>query len=211
MDDRYVFELVPLPYPYHALEPFIDEKTMMLHHDRHLKTYVDNLNKALAPYPAYHRWSLPMLLKNISALPLSLQTPVRNNGGGVFNHNLFFSIMEPAHGGKPYGNLARAIEKYFGSYDNFAKQLKQSALSVFGSGYAWLVMDKMGRLKMITTHNQDTPLPLGYCPILLIDVWEHAYYLKYNNRRDEYIDAWMNIINWDQAEKNYESCITYKY
>lgn len=211
MDEHYVFELPPLPYPYDALEPYIDEETMKLHHDKHFKTYVDNLNKALAPYPKYHSWSLEKLLKNINALPFSIQTSVKNNGGGVYNHKLYFSIMGPPNDEKPFGNLGNAMTRQFGTYDDFKTKFKQSALSVFGSGYAWLVIDRMKRLKIITTANQDTPLPMGYCPILLIDVWEHAYYLKYHNRRDEYIDSWFHIINWDAAEKNYNNCISERH
>lgn len=208
--EHYPFQLIPLPYPYDALEPFIDKQTMIYHHDNHLKTYVDNLNKTLAPYPMYHKWSLHRLLCNIPALPKEIQTPVKNYGGGVHNHNLFFSIMGNKESKTPVGNLALAIDEQFGSYDNFKAKWKEEALSVFGSGYAWLVVDNhndnRGKLRIVKTQNQDTPMPCDLCPVILIDVWEHAYYLKYQYRRAEYIDNWFNVIDWNKAEENYNQC-----
>jgi Fe-Mn family superoxide dismutase len=201
--ENYKFELKPLPYEYNALEPYIDKETMHFHHDKHLKTYVDNLNKSLENYPCYQKWSLKELVKYYKRLPMQLQTPIKNNAGGVYNHNLFFELLSPESKLDMSSNLVKRIEKDFGSFENFKNQFKNIALSVFGSGYAWLVKDMHGKLSIITTANQDTPLPLKLCPILLIDVWEHAYYLKNQNRRNEYIDSWFNIINWGKAEERY--------
>lgn len=206
--ENYKFELKPLEYPYNALEPYIDEETMHFHHDKHLQTYVDNLNKALENYPEYQKWSLDELVKNYQRLPKELQTPVKNNGGGVYNHNLFFELLSPDSKIDMSSNLAKQIEKDFGSFENFKQQFKNKALSAFGSGYAWLVKNIHGELEIITTPNQDTPLPLNFCPILLLDVWEHAYYLKNQNRRNEYIDKWFNVINWHKAEERYlKDCV----
>lgn len=206
MYEHYKFENKPLPYDYSALEPYIDTKTMELHHDKHLQTYVDNLNLALKNYPALHSWSLEKLLYNTDRLPKEIRTAVHNNGGGVYNHNFYFEGMANSEIKKPIGNLATAIDNFFGSYDEFKSKFKQQALSVFGSGYAWLVMDRMGNLKIITTANQDTPIVKNLCPILVIDVWEHAYYLKHYNKRTDYIDDWFQVINWEKAEENYMKC-----
>lgn len=206
--ENYKFELKPLEYQYNALEPYIDEETMHFHHDKHLQTYVDNLNKALENYPEYQKWSLDELVKNYQRLPKELQTPVKNNGGGVYNHNLFFELLSPDSKIDMSSTLAKQIEKDFGSFENFKQQFKNKALSVFGSGYAWLVKNIHGKLEIITTPNQDTPLPLNFCLILLLDVWEHAYYLKNQNRRNEYIDKWFNVINWHKAEERYlKDCV----
>lgn len=193
----YPFPLMPLPYEPDALEPYIDAQTVVIHHDKHLKAYVDNLNKVLSGYPQYHGWSLERLIKNISLLPEKIQTPVRNNAGGVFNHNLYFSVMGPYRGTQPSPALREAIEKSFCSMDSFQEQMKQTALDRFGSGYAWLAADKTGCLKILSTANQDTILCMKLTPLLLIDVWEHAYYLKYQNRRGDYAENWFEIINWD--------------
>ncbi|MCL2236206.1 MAG: superoxide dismutase [Defluviitaleaceae bacterium] len=200
---HYKFQLTPLPYSYDALEPFIDAKTMEIHHSKHLQTYVDNLNAALEKYPEYQDWSLEKLLANLDKLPADIQTPVRNHGGGVYNHDLFFALMSP--GGTPLkdGALKSAIEGEWGSVDEFLAQIKAAALSVFGSGWAWLVSSADGKLSIFKTPNQDTPVPVNLNPILNLDVWEHAYYLLRQNRRAEYIDAWVNVINWQQAEENY--------
>lgn len=204
MSNRYPFELKPLPYEYNALEPHIDEATMKLHHDKHLKTYVDNLNDAISSYPEFHNWYLETFLCNLYSLPIDLRTKVRNNAGGVYNHNLFFSLLNsPNINSIPFGNLAEKIDKDFGSYENFKEQFKESALKQFGSGYTWLVIDRNKNLKIINTSNQNTPLELNLYPVLLIDVWEHAYYLKYNNRRNEYIDNFFSIINFQKAEELY--------
>lgn len=191
MNEHYPFVNPPLPYAYDALEPCIDQKTMYLHHDRHLQTYVDNLNAALKDYPKLHTLSLEELLACPDHLPSSVQTAVTNNAGGVFNHIFYFSIL----GQIEYpGNLLGHIFFSFGNFEEFEKNFTDAALSVFGSGYAWLVFDQTGRLKIITTKNQDTPIPLGLYPMLVIDVWEHAYYLKHYNLRADYIKNWFHII-----------------
>jgi len=207
MSDHYKFELIPLPYPYNALEPYIDTETMTLHHNKHLKTYVDNLNSTLAPYPEYHNWSLEKFLKNICFIKEDIQIAVKNNAGGVYNHNLFFSIMQGEGSELPTDGLLEAINEAFGSFDNFKTKFKKCALEQFGSGYAWLAADKNGKLRILKTQNQDTILTFDLCPIMLIDVWEHAYYLKYQNRRSEYIDNWFNVVNWKKAEENFKKCI----
>lgn len=205
--DKYKFELKPLPYDYDALEPYIDTKTMELHHDRHLQTYVDNLNAALANYPLYQTWSLEKLITNINWLPEQIRTEVKNNAGGVYNHNLYFENMSPAPNEMPEGNLINAINKEFGDYENFKKQFKAAALSVFGSGWAYLVLDHHKKLKIVRTANQDTPLPMNMCPVMILDVWEHAYYLKHYNKRGDYIDDWFNVVNLEKAEENYNACM----
>ncbi|MCL2088755.1 MAG: superoxide dismutase [Oscillospiraceae bacterium] len=203
MNDHYKFETVPLPYSYSALEPYIDTTTMHLHHDRHYKTYVDNLNNILADYPAYQNWSLEKLLTQTDHLPAKIRTAVKNNAGGVYNHTLYFENMKPHSSTLSSGNLMRRITQEFGSYDRFKQEFKKQALAVFGSGYAWLVLTKFGGLKIITTANQDTPLPMDMKPIMLIDVWEHGYYLKHYNLRADYIDDWFAVVNLDRAEYNY--------
>lgn len=191
MNEHYPFVNPPLPYAYDALEPCIDQKTMCLHHDRHLQTYVDNLNHALKDYPELHTLSLEELLARPDRLPSSVRTAVTNNAGGVFNHIFYFSIL----GQIEYpGNLLGHIFFTFGNFEEFEKKFTDAALSVFGSGYAWLVFDQTGMLKIITTKNQDTPIPLGLYPMLVIDVWEHAYYLKHYNLRADYIKNWFHII-----------------
>jgi len=188
---HYPFTLMPLPYGYNALEPRIDTLTMQLHHDRHLKTYVDNLNAALAPYPATHGMTLAQLILSAPKLPKALQTPVLHNAGGVWNHDFFFKHMAP--GGRPPSDaLRRLINRDFGSCDAFKAKFKEAALGVFGSGYAWLA-PAGGRLRIVTTANQDTPIALGLRPIAGIDVWEHAYYLKHYNVRADYIDDWFGV------------------
>ena len=201
---NYPFTLQPLPYAYDALEPFIDAKTMEIHHSKHVQTYVDNLNKALENQPDYQTWPLERLLYNLDKLPQEIQAPVRNNGGGVYNHNLYFNIMAP--GGRPLaeGTLKAAIDRDFGSLDALLAQLKAAGLSVFGSGWAWLVADNSGRLSIYRSPNQDTQIPANLTPVINLDVWEHAYYLKVQNRRAEYIDNWFNVIDWDAAQRNYD-------
>ena len=198
------FSLKPLPYPAADLEPHIDAQTMEIHHGKHVQTYVDNLNKALEGKSEYEGWSLEKLLFNLDKLPQELQGPVRNNGGGVFNHDLFFSIM--ISGGKPLaddGPLKKAIGEAFGSIDEMKAQLKQAGLTQFGSGWAWLVADGDGKLSIQKTPNQDTLVAKNLTPVINLDVWEHAYYLKCQNRRAEYIDNWFNVVNWEAAEQNY--------
>lgn len=206
MNDHYKFINTPLPYAYHAMEPYIDEKTMRLHHDKHLQTYIDHLNDALSSFPQFQTWTLEQLIMNVPSLPDTIQTKVLNNGGGVFNHQFYFNnLMNPAPQ-KPVGMLGEAIAREFGSFESFKKQMKEAALSVFGSGYAWLVVNAAGQLKIVTTKNQDTTLPLGMCPVLNIDVWEHAYYLKHYNQRAAYIEDWFHVVNWENADRNYLRC-----
>ncbi len=194
-EKTYPFELPPLPYEYNALEPYIDEATMHFHHDKHHKTYVDNLNKALEGFPEYQSWTLNDLLARLNELPDGLKTAVRNNGGGAYNHDLFFSLMAPA-GQKALPDVVDA----FGGLDNWKKDMKAAALGQFGSGFAWVVLDG-GKLKILALPNQDNPLSMGLKPILPLDVWEHAYYLKYQNVRADYIDAWFNVINWSGVKQ----------
>lgn len=209
MNEHYKFINIPLPYAYNAMEPYIDEKTMMLHHDRHLQTYIDNLNNILSEYPQFQNWTLEQLIMNVPSLPNEIQAPIKNNAGGVFNHQFYFSNLANPALSHPGGMLGEAIENQFGSYQAFQNQFKAAALSVFGSGYAWLVVDATGQLRIITTQNQDTPLPLGMCPVLNIDVWEHAYYLKHYNKRADYIDDWFHVVNWNNANRNYSRCFMY--
>ena len=194
--ETYPFRLPELPYAYHALEPFIDQRTMYFHHDKHLKTYIDNLNKALEAYPEYQTWTLEELLTRLSELPEELRTPVRNNGGGVYNHEMYFHLMAPA--GQPFST---EVAEAFGGEDNWNRQMKAAALGQFGSGFAWLVLDTTGALKIIALPNQDNPLTIGLQPILPLDVWEHAYYLKHQNLRSDYIDDWFHVINWNAVEQ----------
>ena len=194
--ETYPFRLPELPYAYHALEPFIDQRTMYFHHDKHLKTYIDNLNKALEAYPEYQTWTLEELLTRLPELPEELRTPVRNNGGGVYNHEMYFHLMAPA--GQPFST---EVAEAFGGEDNWNRQMKAAALGQFGFGFAWLVRDTTGALKIIALPNQDNPLTIGLQPILPLDVWEHAYYLKHQNLRSDYIDDWFHVINWNAVEQ----------
>ncbi len=206
--EQYKFEILPLPYDYSALEPYIDTLTMQLHHDRHLQTYVNNLNDALSSYPEYQDWTLDKLIRHSDWLPDEIRTKVKNNAGGVYNHNFFFSNMSPNKRTQPSKELAQEINMVFGSFDNFKDEFKKQALSVFGSGYTWLVFDNNNRLRIINTANQDTPLTLDVCPIITIDVWEHAYYLKHYNKRTDYIDDWFNVVDMDLALQNFIKCIS---
>ena len=205
MNNRYPFVNGPLPYGYDALEPFIDEKTMQLHHDRHLQKYIDDLNALIEKEPMLKGMTLETMLRIWPRLPARLRIPVRNNAGGVYNHRFFFSGMKPDCGednGMSDNRLARALKKQFGSEKEFREQFKQAALSVFGSGYAWLVLEN-GRLAITTSANQNTPVTLGMIPILSIDVWEHAYYLKHYNVRAAYIDDWFSVIDRDAADRRF--------
>ncbi|MEG0773030.1 superoxide dismutase [Clostridium sp.] len=201
---RYPFQLPQLPYSYDALEPYIDTETMTIHHQKHHKAYVDNLNKALSNYPDLQGKTLEELLMNLNTLPRDIREQVRNNGGGHYNHSFFWTIMDKGKGGEPKGKLKDDIIKSFGSFDNFKKEFKDEATKRFGSGWAWLVKGKDGKLSITSTANQDSTIMVGITPILGIDVWEHAYYLKYKNERGSYIDAWWNVVNWDEIEKNYK-------
>lgn len=207
MNEHYPFENPPLPYAYDALEPYIDTLTMHLHRDRHLQTYVDNLNKAMADYPMLHNWPLEQLLANIGRLPAAIQTAVRNNGGGVYSHIFYFNGMSPSETRHQAGALYNAVVRDFGSTDGFYKAFKEAALDVFGSGYAWLVTDKNGKLSIMKTANQDTPIAKGLCPVATIDVWEHAYYLKHYNERAAYVDDWFRVADWSHAGAQYKKCV----
>ena len=202
--ETYPFVFRPLPYEYDALVPVLDEETLHFHHDKHYKTYVDNLNNALSDYPELQRLSLEELLSSMNSLPAQVQTPIRNNGGGVYNHELYFDSMKNPVGQEPDGILAEAIDRDFGSYKQWKEQMKQAAVSKFGSGWAWLVTDENGKLSIVQTANQDVPDLKKYTPLLLVDIWEHAYYLQYQNRRADYVEGWFDLINWRKAGKRYE-------
>jgi len=196
------FELPDLPYDYNALEPVIDEETMKLHHDKHHATYIANLNKALEGHDDLLSMPIEELLKNVNQVPEGKKQAVINNGGGHANHSFFWKIMKPG-GSEPTGELKIAIEKEFGSFDEFKKQFSEKALTVFGSGWAFLVKTADGNLKLRRHSFQNSPILQGNIPVLGLDVWEHAYYLKYQNRRVEYIENWWKVVNWEEAEKNY--------
>ena len=187
----------PLPYDYSALEAAIDEQTMHLHHDKHHQAYVDKANDALSG-TEFDGKSIEEVLQNLDSLPSDKQGAVRNNGGGHYNHSLFWESMSPDGGGEPSGALAEAIDSAFGSFDDFKTKLKETGVGQFGSGWAWLVHDGSG-LAIVGTPNQDTPLSKGQTPLVGVDVWEHAYYLKYQNKRPDYIDAWWNVVNWQKV------------
>jgi Fe-Mn family superoxide dismutase len=197
------YEVPPLPYDYSALEPHIDEATMKLHHDKHHAAYVSKLNEAVGKHPELGKKSPEELLKDLNAVPEDVRTTVRNNGGGHVNHSMFWKIMRPNGGGEPTGAMGDQIKKDFGSFEDFKKQFNEKTAAQFGSGWGWLVW-KGGRLEIVTTPNQDNPLSQGLFPILGNDVWEHAYYLKYQNRRPEYLAAWWNTVNWNEVNQRFE-------
>jgi superoxide dismutase, Fe-Mn family len=196
------FEVPDLPYPYDALEPHIDEQTMRLHHDKHHQAYVDNANKALAG-TEWENNSLESVLASLDALPDDIQTAVRNNAGGHANHTLFWEIMSPDGGGEPEGGLAGAIADTFGSVDELKALVNDTGVKRFGSGWSWLVWDGTG-LAVYSTANQDSPISQSHVPLLGIDVWEHAYYLKYQNRRPDYLEAWWNVVNWPDVARRFD-------
>ncbi|NCB63900.1 MAG: superoxide dismutase [Clostridia bacterium] len=200
------YELKPLPYAYNALVPEISEETLHFHHDKHLKTYVENLNKALESYPDGQKKSLEELLRSLDCIPEANRTAIRNNGGGVHNHELYFDCMSPKKGQKPAGALAAAMDRAFGSYDEWKARMKAAALGQFGSGYAFLVCGPDKCISVVQTANQDSPLSKGLTPLLNVDIWEHAYYLDYQNLRASYVDAWFNVVNWEFVCKRYEEC-----
>jgi superoxide dismutase, Fe-Mn family len=195
------YEVPPLPYDYGALEPHIDEQTMRLHHDKHHQTYVDKVNAALEGTEWADR-PIEEVLRNLDSLPDDKRTAVRNNGGGHANHTFFWQIMSPQGGGAPSGDLAQAIEQTFGSFEDFKKKFADAGANQFGSGWAWLVVDG-DSLAVTSTPNQDTPVSQGKTPILGVDVWEHAYYLRYQNKRPDYIAAWWNVVAWDEVANRY--------
>ncbi|MGA3180136.1 MAG: superoxide dismutase [Verrucomicrobiota bacterium] len=194
------FTLPPLPYPFDALEPHIDAQTMQIHHDKHHAAYVANLNKAVADFPDLGKMPVEALFKDLNAVPEKVRATVRNQGGGHYNHSIFWEMMKKNGGGQPAGELSKAIDAKFGSFAAFKDQFTKAAAGQFGSGWAWLVSDRDG-LGIQSTPNQDSPLSEGKRPLLGLDVWEHAYYLKYQNRRADYIAAWFNVINWDYVSQ----------
>ncbi len=200
-----VYFLPELPYSYDALEPHIDARTMEIHHTRHHQAYVNNLNGALERSPVLREKRLEEMLTDLAGVPEEVRIIVRNNGGGHFNHTFFWEIMSPEAGGAPVGDLGAAIDDAFGSFDAFRERFQTAALGVFGSGWAWLVKDGAGDLEIIATPNQDTPTMVGRHPILGIDVWEHAYYLLYQNRRAEYVDNFWNLVNWLRCDEHFRS------
>ncbi|MBD7906827.1 superoxide dismutase SodA [Sporosarcina gallistercoris] len=196
------YKLPELPYAYDALEPHIDKETMEIHHTKHHNTYVTNVNNALEGHADLAAKSVEELISDLNAVPENIRTAVRNNGGGHANHSLFWTLLSPNGGGAPTGTLAEAIDKKFGSLDNFKEEFANAAKTRFGSGWAWLVLDN-GELSVMSTPNQDSPLMEGKTPLLGLDVWEHAYYLNYQNRRPDYISAFWNVVNWDEVQKHY--------
>lgn len=203
-EESYPFVVRLLPYEYDALTPVLNEETLRFHHDKHYKTYVDNLNSVLSDYPELQKKSLKELLLNLDEIPMPARTAIRNNGGGVYNHELYFNSMRSPIGQVPEGELAEAIKRDFGSYRQWQEQMKQAAVSKFGSGWAWFLTDKDGNLSIVQTANQDIPDIGTYTPLFLVDVWEHAYYLQYQNRRADYVEGWFDLIHWRKAEKRYE-------
>jgi Fe-Mn family superoxide dismutase len=198
------FTLPPLPYDFAALEPHIDAKTMEIHHGKHHQTYVNNLNAAIEKAPELASKSLDDLMRGVSKLPEAVRTPIRNNGGGHWNHSMFWQIMAPKAGGEPGGALGAAIKSAFGDFAKFREQFSAAGVGRFGSGWAWLI-NSGGKLSITSTPNQDNPLMEGQKAIMGLDVWEHAYYLKYQNRRPDYINAWWNVLNWKEVEKRYSA------
>ncbi len=203
----YPFQLPELGYAYDALEPHIDARTMEIHHTKHHAAYVNNLNAALEKYPELHKACLNDLLRNLAALPADIQTAVRNNGGGHKNHSLFWEILKPGGSNTPSGKLQKAIEETFGGFEAFKDRFSKAAATRFGSGWAWLALDAFGKLHVFSTANQDSPVMENFTPILGLDVWEHAYYLKYQNRRPEYIQAFWNVVNFDVVAEKYETAL----
>ena len=195
--------LTTLPYAYDALEPYIDARTMEIHHTKHHQTYVDKLNAALEKHPRLQSLSAVELIANLDDVPEDIRTAVRNNGGGHANHELFFTMLGPKRGGQPTGRLASAIDDAFGSFEDFQKKFAGAAVTQFGSGWAWLSVDGDGGLSIETTPGHDSPIMVGRKPVLVLDVWEHAYYLKHQNRRADSVTAWWNVLNWDLAEQNF--------
>ena len=197
------FELPPLPYAFNALEPHIDAQTMEIHHDKHHQAYINNLTAAIGKHPELASKSVEELLKDLNAVPEDIRAAVRNNGGGHYNHSMFWEIMGPGGGGEPTGPVGSAINSTFGDYATFKDTLTKAAVGQFGSGWSWLVKDATGNLVVFGRPNQDTPISEGMTVVLGVDVWEHAYYLKYQNRRPDYLAAWWNVVNWDAVNKRF--------
>jgi Fe-Mn family superoxide dismutase len=202
------FTLPPLPYAYNALEPYIDAETMQFHHDKHHAAYVKNLNAAVDKYPELKTLTAEELLRQINTVPQDVRQTVINNGGGHVNHTMFWEIMGPNSGGEPTGAIAASIRQTFGSFDAFKTAFNEAGTKRFGSGWAWLVMNRNGQLEVTSTANQDSPLMQGLYPIMGNDVWEHAYYLKYRNKRDEYLNNWWNVVNWEVINRRYQQAMT---
>lgn len=197
------FDLPSLPYSYDALEPHIDAKTMQIHYGRHHNAYLNNLNAAALKFPTLKPDTFDDILRNLSKVPAPLQTAIRNHGGGHYNHSLFWKLMAPKAGGQPTGEIAKAITSSFGSFASFKNDFKAAGLSRFGSGWVWLIQGKNGKLQIVTTPNQDNPWMEGFYPILGNDVWEHAYYLRYQNQRDKYLEAWWSVVSWEEVNKRF--------
>ncbi len=197
------FTLPSLPYSFDALEPSIDKMTVEIHYTKHHATYLTNLNAALEKHPELFSWSIEKILSDLNSIPEDIRTAVRNNGGGYYNHILYWSLMGPNQGGEPKGKLGAAIQSAFGSFSAFKSEMEKAGLTRFGSGWAWLSRKSDGLLVVHSSPNQDTPLAEGLHPILGVDVWEHAYYLKYQNRRAEYLQNWWNVVNWEEAERRF--------
>jgi Fe-Mn family superoxide dismutase len=200
-------KLPPLPYPYDALEPVIDKQTMQLHHDKHHAAYLANFTKALEKHPELKDKPVEELLADLTKVPEDIRTTVRNHGGGYYNHTLFWETMRPGGAKSPHGTLEQAIQATFSSVENFRAKFEEAGLKLFGSGWVWLVVTREKKLEIVTTPNQDTPLAQGAKPILGNDVWEHAYYLKYQNRRGDYLKAWWNVVNWDVAQQRFAAAM----
>ncbi|MBF2002781.1 MAG: superoxide dismutase [Synechococcales cyanobacterium M58_A2018_015] len=196
-------ELPALPYAYNALEPYIDAQTMEIHHSKHHAAYVNKLNEVIQQYPDLQTQTVVSLLQSLESLPEEIRSTIRNNGGGHLNHSMFWQIMAPNSGGTPSGELATALDQTFGSFDAFKQQFNQAGAGQFGSGWVWLAMNPQGQLQIVTTSNQDSPILENLYPILGNDVWEHAYYLQYQNRRPEYLDRWWNVVNWPEVERRF--------
>ncbi|HUB92565.1 MAG TPA: superoxide dismutase [Candidatus Saccharimonadales bacterium] len=198
-----MFELPGLPYGYDALEPFISSNIQHLHHDKHHQGYVDNLNKAVQKYPEWESKTIEEIIRNYAQAPDDIKNVLRNHGGGHYNHSMFWEMMSPKKEQAPSGGLLDKINESFGDYEAFRKQFSEQAVKVFGSGWQWLVMEK-GKLSLMSTPNQDSPLTQGKTPVLGLDVWEHAYYLQYYNKRPDYVEAWWHVVNWEEAAKRFE-------
>ena len=201
------FELPPMKYGFDALEPIIDARTVEIHHDKHQATYLKNLNAALEKYPQFFEWPLEKILSSLDQIPEEIRTAVKNNGGGVYNHNLYWAAMMPAHDGKPVGALAKAVDATFGNFEVFKSDFEKAGLGRFGSGYAWLSVNSARKLVIHSSANQDCALQENLLPVLIVDVWEHAYYLKYQNRRADYLSSWWPLVDWQEAEKRYQAAL----
>lgn len=197
------FEMISLPYPYEGLEPYIDAKTVEIHYSKHHSTYLNNLKAAVEKHPELGNQAIEEILSDLNRIPEDVRTAVRNNGGGYYNHNIYWAIMGPGKGGEPKGQLGKAIAATFGSFASLKEQVEKAGLGRFGSGWAWLSKKQDGSLIVHSTPNQDTPLAEGLFPVIGVDVWEHAYYLKYQNRRAEYLTNWWNLVNWEEAERRF--------